>query len=171
RVRDAFAAAARRAAAAGISLAIVDLARGGLPASFLSPLTNLREDGYGGALEARTRFPLEVFNAVREAWPGALGASLAATDGVRGGIAIDDVVWVATALRRAGCDLVEVTAGGATPDAVVPYDPYTLPSYADRIRNEAGVSVFLGGAIATAGRVNTLVASGRTDLCAVMPPR
>ncbi|HEX2059004.1 MAG TPA: FAD-dependent monooxygenase [Actinomycetota bacterium] len=171
RVRDDFAAAARRAAEADLSLLIVELARGHLLGSFLSPLTNRREDDYGGAIEARARFPLEVFEAVRGAWPGPLGASLSVSDGVRGGISIHDATWIATALRAAGCDLVEVTAGGTTPDAVIPYDPYTLPSFADRIRNEARVPVLLGGAIATVGRVNTLVASGRADLCSVMPPR
>ncbi|HEV2755163.1 MAG TPA: FAD-dependent monooxygenase [Actinomycetota bacterium] len=171
RVRDAFVAAADAAASAGFDALGVELARGHLLGSFLSPLSNARSDGYGGAVEERARFPLEVFTAVRRRWTGPLFASLAATDGARGGIAFADVLWVARALRDAGCDLVEVTAGGAAPDAVVPYDPYTLPSYADRIRNEAGVPVMVGGAISTPGRVSTLVASGRADLCVLMPPR
>ena len=171
RVREDFVEAARRAAAAGFVLAVVDCARGGLLGSFLSPLSNQRDDDHGGGVEGRARFPLEVFEAVRREWEGPLGASLAAFDGTRGGIAFDDVLWVARSLRDAGCDLIEVTAGGTTPGSVVPYDPYTLPSYADRIRNEAGLPVLLGGVVSTAGRVNTLVASGRADLCAVMPRR
>ena len=171
RVVEEHAAAARRAAAAGFAVVIVDCARGYLLGSFLSPLTNRREDGYGGPIENRARFPVEVVGAVRRSWSGPLGVSLAASDGVRGGVVLDDVLWVARELRAAGCDVVEVTAGGAAPGAVVPYDPYTLPSYADRIRNDAGIAVLLGGAISGAGRVNTLVASGRADLCAVMPPR
>jgi anthraniloyl-CoA monooxygenase len=171
RVVEEFAAAARRATAAGFTGLLVDCARGYLLGSFLSPITNRRDDDYGGAIEARARFPLEVFAAVRREWTGILGASLAAFDGARGGIGSDDVLWTARALRDAGCDLVEVTAGGTTPASVVPYDPYTLPSYADRIRNEAGLPVLLGGAISSVDRVNTLVASGRADLCAVMPSR
>ncbi|MDQ3982706.1 MAG: hypothetical protein M3271_08510 [Actinomycetota bacterium] len=169
-VRAAFVAAARRAARAGFDVLGVDVARGYLLASFLSPLSNRRDDDYGGAIEARARWPLEVVAAVREEWARPLLVSLTATEGVAGGISFEDVLWVAAALRRVGCDLLEVTAGGA-PDAVVPYDPYTLPSYADRIRNESGIPVLIGGAISTVGRVNTLVASGRADLCAVMPPR
>ncbi len=170
RVRNAFVAASRRALEAGFDALGVDLGRGHLLASFLSPLSNRRDDGYGGSIEARARWPLEVVEAVREAWTKPLFVSLTATEGVAGGISFDDVAWVAAALRRAGCDLIETTGGGA-PDGIVPYDPYTLPSYADRIRNESGVPVLLGGAISTVGRVNTLVASGRADLCAVMPPR
>jgi anthraniloyl-CoA monooxygenase len=171
RVREDFASAAGRAVATGAAVLGVELARGHLLGSFLSPLSNRREDDYGGRADARARFPLEVFAAVREKWTGPLFASLAVTDGARGGSAFDDVLWVAGALRDAGCDLVEVTAGGVVPDAVVPYDPYTLPSYADRIRNEAGLPVLLGGAIASPSRVNTLVASGRADLCVLMPER
>ncbi|HEX2296198.1 MAG TPA: FAD-dependent monooxygenase [Actinomycetota bacterium] len=171
RVREGFVAASRRAAAAGFDAVVVDCARGYLLGSFLSPLANVRADEYGGAIEARARYPLEVVAAVRGEWRGALGVSIAAFDGARGGVAFDDVLWAARQLRRAGCDFVEVTAGGAVPGAVVPYDPYTLPSYADRIRHEAGIAVLLGGAISTVGRVNTLVASGRATLCAVMPRR
>ncbi|MDQ4025799.1 MAG: bifunctional salicylyl-CoA 5-hydroxylase/oxidoreductase, partial [Actinomycetota bacterium] len=171
RVRDEFVAAAENAAVAGFDALGVELARGHLLGSFLSPLSNRRSDGYGAGVEGRARFPLEVFEAVRERWTKPLFASLAAADGARGGVSFADVLWVARALRDAGCDLLEVTAGGTIPDAVVPYDPYTLPSYADRIRNETGMAVMLGGAIAGAGRVNTLVASGRADLCILMPPR
>ncbi|HYP24672.1 MAG TPA: bifunctional salicylyl-CoA 5-hydroxylase/oxidoreductase, partial [Actinomycetota bacterium] len=167
RVVEDFAAAARRAAPAGFAALIVDCARGYLLGSFLSPATNRGSE----EIEERAGFPLEVFDAVRREWRGPLGVSLNAFDGVRGGIDFDDVLWVARALREKGCDFVEVTAGGTTPASVVPYDPYTLPSYADRIRNEAGVPVLLGGAVSTVDRVNTLVASGRADLCAVMPPR
>ncbi|MFN2588387.1 MAG: FAD-dependent monooxygenase [Actinomycetota bacterium] len=171
RVRDDFVAAAVRAAAAGFGAVGLELARGHLLGSFLSPLSNPRTDAYGGGIAGRARFPLEVLEAVRAAWPGPLFASIAAADGARGGSTFDDVLWLARELRAAGCDLVEVTAGGAVPDAVVPYDPYTLPSYGDRVRNETRMPVMLGGAIASVGRVNTLVASGRADLCVLMPVR
>ena len=170
-VRESFVTAAELAGAAGIDVLGVELARGHLLGSFLSPLTNKRTDEHGGDVAARARFPLEVVHAVRARWPGPLFVSLAATDGARGGIALDDVLWTARALGDAGCDLIEVSGGGTVPHAVVPYDPYTLPSYADRIRNETGLPVMLGGAISTIGRVNTLVASGRADLCILMPPR
>lgn len=167
RVRNDFVSAAKHASAAGFDAAIVDLARGYLLGSFLSPLSNPD----GGEKEGRARWPLEVFAAVRAAWSGPLGASLAVLDGARGGISFEDVLYVANELRERGCDFVEVAAGGAVAGAVVPYDPYTLPSYADRVRNEAAVPVIAGGAISTVGRVNTLVASGRADACAVMPRR
>ena len=166
-VVEDFAAAARRAAPAGFAALIVDSGRGYLLGSFLSPLTNRSGDGIGG----RARLPLEVVAAVRREWRGPLGVSLNAFDGARGGIEFDDVLWVVRRLAASGCDFVEVAAGGTTPASVVPYDPYTLPSYADRIRNEAGLPVLLGGAISGIDRVNTLVASGRADLCAVMPSR
>ncbi|MDQ3916814.1 MAG: bifunctional salicylyl-CoA 5-hydroxylase/oxidoreductase, partial [Actinomycetota bacterium] len=171
RIRDAFVSAASNAASAGFAMLGLELGRGHLLGSFLSPLSNLRTDAYGGAVEERARFPLEVFEAVRAEWAGPLFVSVTAADGARGGIAFEDVLWVARALRDGGCDLIEVTAGATVPDAVVPYDPYALPSYADRIRNETGVAVMLGGAIASAGRANTLVAGGRADLCILMPPR
>lgn len=171
RVVEDFAAAARRAAVAGFAALIVDCARGYLLGSFLSPLTNRRSDGFGESVERRARFLLKVLATVRGEWSGPVGVSLAAFDGARRGIAFDDVLWAARRFRDAGCDFVEVTAGGTSPQSIVPYDPYTLPSYADRIRNEAGVPVLLGGAISTVDRVNTLVASGRADLCSVMPAR
>jgi anthraniloyl-CoA monooxygenase len=171
RIRDAFVSAALRAREAGAAAVGLELARGHLLGSFLSPLSNRRDDELGGGVEERARFPLEVVRAVRAECPGPLFVSLAASDGARGGVVLDDVLWTARALRDAGCELLEVTAGGTVPHAVVAYDPYTLPSYADRIRNETGLRVLLGGTISSAGRVNTLVASGRADLCLVMPPR
>jgi anthraniloyl-CoA monooxygenase len=166
-VRDAFATATRRAAAAGLDLVVVDLAQGSLLASFLSPLSNRREDAYGGSTEARLRFPLRLLEAVREAWPDdrPLAASINAVDAAPGGAGLDDAVEVAAALRDAGCDLIEVRAGQAVLGAMPSYDPDELVSYSDRIRNDAGVPTLAFGPITTLDRVSTIVAGGRADLC------
>jgi anthraniloyl-CoA monooxygenase len=165
-----FAAAARSALEAGFDALLVDMARGYLLGSFLSPLTNQRADHYGGDLEGRARFPLEVFAAVRDAWPQdlVLGATITAADWARGGTKVDDAISVARLLREAGCDLVEVT-GGATVERTRPrYDPYFLVSYSDRIRNEAGVATLATGAIGSVDQANTILAAGRADLCLLL---
>jgi anthraniloyl-CoA monooxygenase len=166
-VVDAFRTAAARAALADVDLLLVHLAHGYLLGSFLSPLANVRTDEYGGDRQARMRFPLEVVEAVREAWPDdrPLGATIQATDGVAGGWEIDDAVALATALRERGCDLVEPLAGQTTPGGQPRYGRAFLATSADRIRNEARIPVLVGGAITTTAEVNTLLAGGRADLC------
>ena len=171
RVVAEFATAATLAVDAGVDLLGLELGRGHLLGSFLSPLANRRTDDFGGDNENRARFPIEVVRAVRESWAGPLLVSVSASDASAGGAGIGDALFVAGALAGAGCDLLEVSVGGAVPDAAVPYDPYTLPSYADRLRGESGLPVLVGGAISSIGRVNTLVASGRSDLCVLMPSR
>lgn len=166
-VIEAFAAASRRAAAAGFDLLLLHMAQGSLPASFLSPLSNRREDGYGGSVEARLRFPLQVLIAVRSAWPEdrPLGASITAVDGGEGGAGLDEAAAVASALGQAGCDLIEVRAGQTVLGAMPSYDPSELVSYSDRIRNDAGVPTIAFGPIGTLDRISTIVAGGRADLC------
>jgi anthraniloyl-CoA monooxygenase len=166
-VSAAFAAAAGRAAAAGFDLLLLHMAQGSLLASFLSPLSNRREDAYGGSMEARLRFPLQVLDTVRSAWPEdrPVGASIAAVDVAPGGGGLDEAVEVATALRGAGCDLVEVRAGQAVLGAMPSYDPSELVSYSDRIRNDAGIPTLAFGPIETLDRISTIVAGGRADLC------
>jgi anthraniloyl-CoA monooxygenase len=165
-VAAAFAAAAERAARAGVDLLLVDMARGGLLASFLSPLTNRRDDGFGGDAERRMRFPLEVVAAVREAWPRdrPLGAAITADDWAPGGADPDHVVAVSGMLRDAAVDLIRPLAGQSVWRSVPRYGPGFLAVYADRIRNEAGVPTLVGGGIETVDQVNTLVAAGRADL-------
>jgi anthraniloyl-CoA monooxygenase len=167
RVADAFAAAARRAGTAGVDVLLVHMSHGYLLHGFLSPLANRREDEFGGALEARLRYPLRVFAAVREAWPQdrPLGATIPATDWARGGLTEDDAVAVATALRERGCDLVEPLAGQAVPAGNPRYGRSFLSRFSNRIRNEARIPTLAGGSITTTGEVNTLVAGGRADLC------
>lgn len=166
-IADGFAAAAERAAGCGFDLVLVDMARGSLLASFLSPLSNRRDDAYGGSLEARLRFPVRVLEAVREAWPEErpMAASINAVDAAPRGAGLDEAVEVAAALREAGCDLIEVRAGQAVLGAMPSYGPYELVSYSDRIRNEAEVSTLAFAPIATLDRISTIVAGGRADLC------
>jgi len=166
-VSAGFAAAVRRAAAAGFDLLLLHMAQGSLLASFLSPLSNRREDGYGGSVEARLRFPLQVLDAVRSVWPEdrPVAASISAVDVAPGGAGLDQGVEVASALRGAGCDLVEVRAGQIVLGAMPSYDPSELVSYSDRIRSDAGVPTLAFGPIGTLDRISTIVAGGRADLC------
>lgn len=166
-VIEAFGAAARRAADAGFDLLLLHMAQGSLLASFLSPLSNRREDAYGGSVEARLRFPLQVVDAVRSAWPEdrPVGASINAVDVAPGGAGLEEAVTVAAALGEAGCGLVEVRAGQTVLGAMPSYDPYDLVSYSDRIRNDAGVPTLAFGPIGTLDRISTIVAGGRADLC------
>jgi anthraniloyl-CoA monooxygenase len=166
RTADRFAAAAELASAAGVDLLLLHLGQGYLLGSFLSPLTNHRDDGYGGGLEGRMRFPLQVWDAVRSAWPAdrPLGAVITADDRRKGGAGLDEAVTVARALRERGCDLVRPVAGQTTWNGVPAYGPAFLAPYGDRIRNEAGVATLVRGAIATTDDVNTLVAGGRADV-------
>ncbi len=169
--REAFAAATERAAAAGFDLVALDLAHGYLLGSFLSPLTNRREDGYGGSPERRLRFPLEVVDAVRAAWPAErpLAVTLQADDCAPGGLGLDDAVAIASALREHGCDLVEVASGWTIPADRPDYRRFYLVPASDRVRNEAGVATVAGGNLTTADDVSTILAAGRADLCLLDP--
>ena len=167
---EEFSAAARAAREAGFDVLFIDMARGYLLGSFLSPLTNRRADDFGGDSERRVRFPLEVFAAVRAEWPGErlLGATITAADWARGGATVEDAIDVGRRLRDAGCDLFEVTAGGTVERTRPLYDPYYLVSFSDRIRNEAGVATLATGAITSVDQANTILAAGRADLCLIL---
>ncbi|HEY7021816.1 MAG TPA: FAD-dependent monooxygenase [Ktedonobacterales bacterium] len=173
RVREEFGSAARRADAAGFDMLLLHMAHGYLLASFLSPLTNQRTDEYGGALENRLRFPLEVFDAVRAIWPREkpLGVVLNADDCAPGGYTIEDAVTVARILKEHGCDLIQPLAGQTVPDGAPSYGPGFLTRYSDRIRNEAGIPTLAGGYLTTMNEVNTILAAGRADLCILSPAR
>jgi anthraniloyl-CoA monooxygenase len=164
-LKDAFAAAAVRAAAAGVDALLVHMGHGYLLGSFLSPLSNARDDGYGGA--ERTRYPFEVFEAVRAAWPEdrPLGATIQASDATRDGWSEDEAVALARELRRRGCTLIEPVVGQTVPESRPRYAPGFLVSHADRIRNEAGIPTLVGGGITTTVQVNTILAAARADLC------
>jgi anthraniloyl-CoA monooxygenase len=171
RVAEAFAAAAARAATAGFDLLALDAAHGYLLASFLSPLTNRRDDAYGGSPERRLRFPLEVVDAVRTAWPSdrPLAVTLQADDCTPRGLQLDDAVQIAAQLRDHGCDLIEVASGWMVPADRPDYRRFYLVPASDRIRNEAGVATMAGGNLTTADDVSTILAAGRADLCLLDP--
>ena len=174
-VRDEFVAAAGRAEQAGFDALGIHMGSGYLPASFLSPLTNLRSDEFGGTLDARARFPLDLFGAVRAAWPKdkPLFASLTVTDWSGGGLELSDAIEIARLLKESGCDLVRVLAGQTVYTSKPRYDPYWLIHYADVVRNEVDVPTMPGTSAPTVDSINTALGAGRADLCAlrVQPQR
>ena len=162
----AFAAAARRAHAADARLVEVHAAHGYLLHQFLSPLTNTRRDRWGGSFENRTRLVREVTAAVRAAWPDdlPLWVRISATDWVEGGWNDDEAVALARLLAGLGCDLVDVSTGGAVPDAVVPVAPGFQVRFAEKIRREAGVPTGAVGLITEPGQADAVVREGRADV-------
>ena len=164
-VTEDFVTTARYAHDAGFDMLELNMGHGYLLGSFISPLTNRRSDDYGGPLEARLRYPLEVFDAVKAAWPGPIGVALNATDWAAGGTTLAEAVAAATILKDHGCDFVRVLAGQTTAKHNPCYDPYYLTHYADRIRNEARIATIATGDISTVDHANTIVAGGRADLC------
>jgi anthraniloyl-CoA monooxygenase len=167
-----YVAAAKRAIRAGFDMLELHAAHGYLLASFISPLTNIRRDAYGGAIENRLRFPLEVFRAVRAVWPDEkpMSVRISATDWEDGGLSGDDAVAVARLFAEAGCDLIDVSTGQTTPEAAPVYGRMFQTPFSDQIRNEAGLATMCVGAITTADQVNTIVAAGRADLVALARP-
>jgi anthraniloyl-CoA monooxygenase len=171
RVCDAFAAAARRAAGAGFDALELDMGHGYLLASFLSPESNRRDDDYGGDLAGRLRFPLEVLDAVREAWSGLLAVRLNVIDGTRHGLKLPEGIAIARELAAHGCGLVHVVAGQTVPEA--PHADYRrgfLTPLADRVRAEARVPTLVGGYLTTPDEANTILGAGRADLCLLDVP-
>jgi len=172
-VRDQFVDAARMAEQAGADLLELHMAHGYLLSGFITPVSNQREDEYGGSLENRLRYPLEVLDAVRAAWPAGkpISVRISATDWVgEDGITGDDAVAIAGALAAHGCDLVDVSAGQTTPDAEPVYGRMFQTPFAEQVRNEAGVPTIAVGNITTWDQVNTIVAAGRADLVALARP-
>jgi len=168
RVRDAFAAATRRALEAGFDLVEVHMAHGYLLSSFLTPLANRRTDEYGGSLANRLRYPLEVFEAVRREWPEErpLSVRLTATDWMDdgSGMDLDEAVEVARRLVAAGCDLIDVSSGGNAPESKPDWGRMVHAPFAERIRHEVGVPVAVVGSLLGADHANTVIAAGRADL-------
>ncbi len=164
-----YVAAARRTLAAGFDLIEVHMAHGYLLASFLSPATNHRQDEYGGSLENRLRYPLEVLDAVRAVWPEGkpLSVRISAVDWVPEGQTIEDSIAVARALVAHGADLMDVSAGQTVPHAKPEYGRQFQTPFADRIRHEVGIATMAVGNISSYMDVNTILAAGRADLCAM----
>jgi anthraniloyl-CoA monooxygenase len=171
-VCEEFVAATRRAAAAGFDWMELHCAHGYLLSSFISPLTNQRADEYGGSLDNRLRYPLEVFAAMRAVWPGHLPMSvrISAHDWVAGGITPADAVEIARAFKAAGADLIDCSSGQVSKRQKPTYGRMFQTPFADRIRQEAGIATIAVGAISEADHVNSIIAAGRADLCAVARP-
>lgn len=172
RVRDDFVRSTRFAAEAGFDWLELHCAHGYLLSSFISPLTNQRTDDYGGSLQNRLRFPLEVFSAMRAAWPAdrPMSVRISAHDWVAGGITPDDAVAIARAFRDVGCDLVDCSSGQVSKQQQPVYGRMYQTPFADRVRNEAGIATMAVGAISEADHVNSIIAAGRADLCAIARP-
>jgi anthraniloyl-CoA monooxygenase len=171
-VRDQFVASTRLGDRAGFDLLELHYAHGYLLSSFLTPLANQRTDEYGGSVENRMRYPLEVFAAAREAWPDAkpMSVRISATDWVDGGFDADDAVALAAALKEAGCDLIDVSTGQTSIDADPEYGRLYQTPYSDRIRNEVGISTMTVGAVSSIDDVHNILVSGRADLCVLARP-
>jgi len=171
-VRDEFVSAAKRAEACGFDMVEMHFAHGYLMSSFLSPLTNQREDEYGGSLENRLRFPLEVFNAVREVWPQTkpMAVRISATDWVEGGLDGEDAVQIARAFAEAGADIMDISAGGTSTRARPVYGRMFQTPLSDQIRQEAGIATMAVGNIYETDHLNSIIAAGRADLCCLARP-
>ena len=172
RVKQEFVTAALRGEACGFDMLELHCAHGYLLASFISPLTNQRSDEYGGSLANRLRYPLEVFEAMRAAWPARkpMSVRISATDWAAGGITGDDAVAVARAFGEAGVDLVDVSTGQTVRDAQPIYGRMFQTPFSDQVRNEARVATMCVGNITSADQVNTILAAGRADLVALGRP-
>ncbi|WP_394842614.1 bifunctional salicylyl-CoA 5-hydroxylase/oxidoreductase [Pendulispora brunnea] len=172
RVKADFVRATLMAQDAGFDLLEVHLAHGYLLSSFLSPLSNVRKDGYGGSLENRMRYPLEVVEAVRAVWPKdkPLSVRISATDWHDQGFTGDDAVVLGGALKERGTDIVDVSTGQTSIYAQPVYGRMYQTPYSDRVRNEAKVPTMTVGAITTADQVNTILIAGRADLCVLARP-
>ncbi|WP_334188593.1 NADH:flavin oxidoreductase/NADH oxidase [Noviherbaspirillum sp.] len=168
RVRDAFVATAKRAARIGINAFELHAAHGYLLHQFLSPLSNRREDEYGGSLENRMRFPLEVFDAVRAAVPDQpFGVRVSATDWVDGGWDLEQTVVFAQALKERGCDFIDVSSGGLSSQQKITVGPgYQVP-FAARIRTETGMPTMAVGLITEPEQAESIIASGQADMVAL----
>jgi anthraniloyl-CoA monooxygenase len=171
-VRDSFVAAAGRGERCGFDMLELHCAHGYLLASFISPLTNTRTDEYGGSLENRLRFPLEIFEALRAVWPKhkPMSVRISATDWADGGITGDDAVAIARAFAEAGVDLIDVSTGQTVRDAQPIYGRMFQTPFSDQVRNEARVATMCVGNITTADQANTILAAGRADLVALGRP-
>ena len=171
-VRDAFVRATRFGVQAGFDMLELHMAHGYLLASFLSPLTNHRRDEYGGSVENRLRFPLEVLEAVRKEWPvdKPLSVRISATDWADGGLSEEDGLAIARAFAKAGLDMIDVSTGQTVPHQKPVYGRMWQTPFADKIRNEIGIATMAVGNIFECDHVNSIIAAGRADLCAIARP-
>ncbi len=168
-VKQQFADAARRAARIGFDVAELHGGHGYLLHQFLSPISNQRDDEYGGSTKNRMRYPLEVFEAVRAAWPDdrPLGIRVSATDWIEGGWTPEETVAFALELKARGCDFIDVTSGQLDPRQQIPMGPgYNVP-FAEKVKKETGIRVMAVGMITRPKQAEEIVAGGRADLIAI----
>jgi anthraniloyl-CoA monooxygenase len=172
RVRDEFVRAAELGAAAGFDWLELHCAHGYLLSAFLSPLTNQRTDEYGGSHEARARFPVEVFRAMRAAWPEErpMSVRISAHDWAPGGNTGDDAIEIARLFKDAGADMIDVSAGQVVKGERPVFGRMWQTPLADRVRQEAGIATIAVGAVTDADQANGIIASGRADLVAIGRP-
>jgi len=172
RVKEDFVRAARWGAECGFDWLELHCAHGYLLSAFICPLTNRRTDAYGGSLENRCRFPLEVFRALRDVWPQdrPISVRISAHDWAPGGNVPEDAVVIAQLFKDAGCDLIDVSSGQTTREAHPIYGRMYQTPFSDRIRNEVGIATMAVGAIFEPDHVNSIIMAGRADLCALARP-
>jgi anthraniloyl-CoA monooxygenase len=171
-VLAAFARASEMAVTCGFDMIELHCAHGYLLSAFITPLLNRRADEYGGALENRLRFPLEVFAAMRAVWPQdkPMSVRISATDWVEGGITGEDAVEIAKAFAASGADIIDVSAGQTSTRAKPIYGRMFQTPFSDRIRNEGGMATMAVGNIFEPDHVNSIIAAGRADLCCLARP-
>ncbi len=171
-VRDQFVTAVRMGLECGFDMIELHAAHGYLLSGFLTPLQNRRTDEYGGSLENRLRYPLEVFAAIRAAWPAhkPMSVRISATDWADGGITGDDAVAIGRAFVEAGVDLIDVSTGQTVRDAQPVYGRMFQTPFADQVRNEGRVTTMAVGNIYEPDHVNSILAAGRADLVALARP-
>jgi anthraniloyl-CoA monooxygenase len=168
----AFVASTKRAERAGFDWIELHCAHGYLLSGFICPLTNARDDEYGGSIENRCRYPLEVFGAMRAVWPASkpMSVRISAHDWVPGGNTADDAIVVARLFKEAGADMIDVSSGQTTRQAKPVYGRMYQTPFSDRIRNEVDIRTIAVGAISEADHANSIIAAGRADLCAIARP-
>jgi anthraniloyl-CoA monooxygenase len=169
RVREEFVRAATMGRECGFDMLELHCAHGYLLSSFISPLTNVRTDEYGGTLENRMRYPLEVFRAMRAVWPAEkpMSVRISATDWVEGGTTPEDALEIARFFHAAGADLIDVSAGQVSRRARPIYGRMFQTPFSDKLRNELGIATMAVGNITDADQVNGIIAAGRADLVAL----
>ena len=172
-IRDQFVQSVRYADDAGFDMVELHCGHGYLLSGFISPIQNRRSDEHGGSLENRLRFPLDIFRAMRAAWPAdkPMSVRISATDWMGdAGVTPEDAVEIARAFTAAGADLIDVSAGQVTRDQQPVYGRMFQTPFSDQIRNELGVATMAVGNIYEVDHVNSIVAAGRADLCAIGRP-
>jgi anthraniloyl-CoA monooxygenase len=172
KVIEDFVRSTRYAEQAGFDMVEIHMAHGYLLASFISPLTNRRNDAYGGSIENRMRFPLEVFRACREAWPEGkpMSVRISASDWAPGGLSGEDLIALTRLLKDAGCDMIDCSSGQTVPHQKPVYGRMYQAPFSDWVRNEVGIATMTVGAVTTPDQVNTLLAAGKADLVALARP-